>query len=110
MQGAKVAAKMISIYNSTKAALDMITKSMALELGQYNIRVNSVNPTVFLSNMTKEFLERNPGGGDQYQERTPLKRIVSSSEVINTIFFLMSDNAPMINGTSVLIDGGYAAN
>lgn len=101
---------MLSIYDSTKAALDMVTKSMALELGQYNIRVISINPTVFASNMTKGFLERNPGGGNQYQERTPLKRLVQSSEVINTILFLMSDNAPMINGTSILIDGGYAAN
>lgn len=88
----------------------MLTKSMANELGPHNIRVNSVNPTVFPSNMTKDFLERNPGGGTQYQDRTPLRRLATSEEVINTILFLMSDNAAMIHGESLLIDGGYAAN
>ncbi|CAL8127403.1 unnamed protein product [Orchesella dallaii] len=108
--GAKVAAQMLGVYDCTKASLDMLTKSMALELGQYNIRVNSVNPTVFASNMTKTFLENNPGGGEQYNDRTPLKRLAQSSEIINSILFLMSDNAAMINGTTLLIDGGYAAN
>ena len=88
----------------------MLTKNMAVELGPHGIRVNSVNPTVVETDMTKNFLQRNPGGGEQYLGRTPLQRICDSEEVVNTIFFLMSDHAPFINGTSVLIDGGYAAN
>jgi len=108
--GAKVAAPVLSIYDTTKASLDMLTKSMALELGKHNIRVNSVNPTVFLSNMTKEFLEKNPEGGKPYQDRTPLKRLAQVSEIVDSILFLMSDSAGMIHGTTLLIDGGYAAN
>jgi len=108
--GAKVATQSLGIYDTTKAALDMLTKSMAVELGVHGIRVNSVNPTMFATDMTKSWLERNQGGGSQFLDRTPLKRMAESSEIVNTIFFLMSDHASFINASSVLIDGGYAAN
>jgi L-xylulose reductase len=105
-----LAAPSLGIYDTTKAALDMLTKSMAVELGKHNIRVNSVNPNMFETDMTKNWLKNNPGGGEKYQERTPLKRLVDSSEIVNTILFLMSDFASMVNATTVLIDGGYTAN
>ncbi len=99
--------KFSTTYCASKAALDMLTKSMAVELGPQKIRVNSVNPTLFYTDMTKNFLDNNPGGGDYFLNRVPLKRIAESGEVVNTILFLLSDSAPMIHGESVLIDGGY---
>jgi len=105
-----MAARNLGIYDTTKAALDMVTKTMAVELGKYNIRVNSVNPGMFETDMTKDFLKNNPGGGGPYQARTPIKRLVESYEIVNTILFLMSDLASMINASSVLLDGGYSAN
>ncbi len=87
---------------------------MTVELGVHGIRVNSVNPTMFATDMTKTFLEKNAGGDgtplSKFLERTPLKRIANSGEIVNTILFLMSDHASFINGETMLIDGGYTAN
>lgn len=105
-----MAAPALGIYDTTKAALDMLTKSMAVECGPHGIRVNSVNPTMFATDMTKTFLEKNPGGGAPFLDRIPLGRIAESYEIVNTILFLMSDYATFINAESVLIDGGYSAN
>jgi len=108
--GGKVPTMALGMYDASKAALDMLTKSMAVELGPYNIRVNSVNPTLFPSGMTKNYLDKNPGGDSNFLSRIPLRRHAESREIVNTILFLMSDKAPMINATSILIDGGYCAN
>jgi len=110
LQGSKVASYMIGVYDSTKAALDALTRSMAVELGKYNIRVNSVNPTMFASDMSKNFLANNPDGGADFQKRVPLKRLVNPDEIVNTILFVLSNKAEMINASTLVIDGGYTAN
>lgn len=88
----------------------MLTKSMAVELGVHGIRVNSVNPTMFETDMTKTFLQKNPGGGPSLLERIPLRRIATSGEIVTTILFLMSDHASFINAETLLVDGGFATN
>jgi len=104
----KLYGKMLTTYCLTKASLDMLTKSMAVELGPFNIRVNSVNPTVFLSDMSRTFLENNPDGGETYVGRVPLKKIVTSEEIVRTIAYLLSDLSPMIHGETIALDGGYS--
>jgi len=98
-------------YNVSKAGLDMLTKSQATELGQYNIRVNSVNPNIVMTDLARQWM--NAGEGAVLKEglirRTPLGRIVEIHEVVNTIVFLLSDAAPIISGDSLFIDGGYSA-
>lgn len=106
-QGSKMYSKGLTTYCTSKAALDMLTYSMAIELGPQNIRVNSVNPSIFPSDMSKAFLNMNPDGGEAYQQRIPLKRITQPEEVVNLILFLLSDVAPMIHGETILIDGGF---
>jgi L-xylulose reductase len=105
----KVYSKNITMYCTSKAAMDMLTKSMAVELGPHKIRVNSVNPCIFETDMSKNFLKLFPDGGPEYQSRAPLKRIANSEEIVNTILFLMSDAAPMINAETLLVDGGFTA-
>jgi L-xylulose reductase len=93
-------------YGSSKAALDNITRVSALELGKYNIRVNSVNPTVVMTPMSawywgREDIER------PFLEAMPLGRWATEEEVAAPITFLLSDAASMITGVSLPIDGGY---
>ena len=93
-------------YGSSKAALDNITRVSALELGRYNIRVNSVNPTVVMTEMSAYYWGR-PDVGPPFLEQMPLGRWATEDEIAAPISFLLSDDASMITGVSLPIDGGY---
>ncbi len=95
-------------YGASKAALDSITRVSALELGRYDIRVNSVNPTVVMTPMSawywgREDIER------PFLEAMPLHRWATEAEIAAPIVFLLSDGASMITGVSLPIDGGYSS-
>ncbi|MBA3326081.1 MAG: SDR family oxidoreductase [Rhodobacteraceae bacterium] len=93
-------------YGSSKAALDNITRVSALELGRYNIRVNSVNPTVVMTEMSAFYWGR-PDIGGPFLEAMPLRRWATEDEIAAPIVFLLSDGASMISGVSLSIDGGF---
>jgi L-xylulose reductase len=95
-------------YGSSKAALDNITRVSALELGRYGIRVNSVNPTVVMTPMSawywgREEIER------PFLDAMPLGRWATEDEIAGPIVFLLGDDASMISGVALPIDGGYTA-
>lgn len=94
-------------YGSSKAALDNITRVAALELGRYGIRVNSVNPTVVMTEMSASYWGR-PDVGPAFLEQMPLGRWATEAEIAAPIAFLLSDDASMITGVSLPIDGGYS--
>lgn len=93
-------------YGSSKAALDNITRVSALELGKYNIRVNSVNPTVVMTEMSAFYWGR-PEIAEPFLGSMPLGRWPTQNEIAAPIVFLLSDGASMISGVSLPIDGGY---
>ena len=95
-------------YGSSKAALDNITRVSALELGQYNIRVNGVNPTVVMTPMSAWYWGRDDIQGP-FLDQMPLGRWATEPEIAAPIVFLLSDGASMISGVSLAIDGGYTA-
>ena len=93
-------------YGSSKAAVDNITRVSALELGRYGIRVNSVNPGVVMTEMS-EFYWGRPEIGGPYIEQMPLGRWATQDEIAGPVLFLLSDDASMITGVHLPIDGGY---
>ncbi|MDO5712711.1 MAG: SDR family oxidoreductase [Micrococcales bacterium] len=95
-------------YGSSKAALDNITRVSALELGEYGIRVNSVNPTVIMTQMSKSYWGR-PDVGDPYLAIQPMHKWATVEDIAGPIAFLLSDDAAMISGVSLAIDGGFTA-
>lgn len=95
-------------YGSSKAALDMVTKVCAKELGPSNIRVNSVNPTVVWTKMGIESWS-DPKKTETMTSKIPLGRFAEVKEVIDSIVFLLSNNSSMINGITLVIDGGFVA-
>lgn len=95
-------------YGSSKAALDNITRVSALELGKYDIRVNSVNPTVVMTPMSAWYWGR-PDIEGPFLEAMPLHRWATEAEIAAPIVFLLSDGASMISGVSLPIDGGYSS-
>ena len=97
-------------YTMAKAGLDMVTKQFALDLGQHQIRVNSVNPAFVLTENTKVYLEKNPEIGNRTTNNTPMGRHCEVQEVIDPIMYLFSEHASMVNGTLHAIDGGLLCN
>ncbi|KSV81905.1 short-chain dehydrogenase [Sinorhizobium sp. Sb3] len=95
-------------YASSKAALDSITRCSALELGKYNIRVNSVNPTVVMTEMSAHYWGR-PEIAEPFMSKMPLARWATEDEIAAPIVFLLGDGASMITGVSLPIDGGFTA-
>lgn len=95
-------------YGSSKAALDNITRVSALELGRYDIRVNSVNPTVVMTPMSAWYWGR-PEIQGPFLEAMPLHRWATEDDIAGPIVFLLSDAAAMISGVSLPIDGGYTS-
>lgn len=107
-QAAKAALKDHTIYSATKAALDSMTRSMALELGPHGIRVNSVNPTVIMTEMGKVGWS-DPARANEMIAKIPLRRFGEVFEVVNAVVFLLSERSSMINGVELPIDGGFLA-
>lgn len=95
-------------YGSSKAALDMVTKISAKELGKYNIRVNSVNPTVVWTQMGQQGWS-DPDKKAAMIAKIPLGRFVEVHEVVEPIIFLLSSKSSMISGVTLPIDGGFVA-
>ncbi|KAM4691715.1 L-xylulose reductase [Rhinophrynus dorsalis] len=97
-----------SVYCATKGALDMLTKTMALELGPKKIRVNSVNPTVVMTDMGRLYWS-DPEKAEGMLTRIPLGRFAEVGDVVNSILFLLSEKSAMINGSCLPVDGGFLA-
>ena len=89
----------LSVYAAAKAALGMLTKGLALELGEQNIRVNSVAPGVIAT-------PRNEADAKQLDPEVPLGRAGKPEEVANLVSWLCSDEAAYVTGASYIIDGG----
>ena len=97
-----------SVYNMNKHGLEGLTKGMAIDLAQYNIRVNSVCPTFVVTPITSKFL-KNKKFKKETLNNIPLGRFAEMSEIASAVVFLASDAASMITGTSLLVDGGWTA-
>lgn len=107
-QAGMVAFRDHAIYGASKGALDQLTRVMALELGPHQIRVNSVNPTVVLTDMAKVGWS-DPVKAADMKSKIPLGRFCDPEQVVNAIIYLLSDKSDMINGAILPIDGGYTA-
>lgn len=97
-----------SVYSMTKAAIDSMTKSLALELGERQIRVNSVNPTVILTRMGRDNWS-DPAKAGPLIAKIPAGRFGEVNEVVEPIIFLLSDKSAYINGHCMPLEGGYLA-
>jgi L-xylulose reductase len=93
-------------YAASKAGLDQFSKVMAVELGPYGIRVNSINPTVVMTEMGKRAWS-DPAKGGPMLARIPLGRFAECADIASVVCFVLSDAAGMLNGLALLVDGGF---
>jgi 3-oxoacyl-[acyl-carrier protein] reductase len=96
-----------TLYSATKFGLNGITKSLARELGNYNILVNSIAPGYVNTEMT----EMNVSKEDQkiIKSNIPLQRFAEPEEIAQLVHFLVSDKNTYITGETITIDGGFLA-
>jgi len=93
-------------YCASKSGLDGLTRVMAKELAPKGIRVNGVHPTVTLTPMAiKAWSDPDKAAG--MMNRIPVGRFADPDDVAEVILFLLSDEAAMVNGLSMPVDGGY---
>jgi NAD(P)-dependent dehydrogenase (short-subunit alcohol dehydrogenase family) len=93
-----------AVYNSSKAGVAMLTKSMALEWAEYGIRVNSISPGYMKTEMTLSTMEHL---FPEWEAITPLGRLGEPEELRGAVIFLASDASSYMIGHDLIIDGGY---
>jgi NAD(P)-dependent dehydrogenase (short-subunit alcohol dehydrogenase family) len=102
---ARVGSPFAALYSATKAADEQLARSWAAEFGPHGVRVNTVSPGVTLT-------PGNEAAGavlDQMAAATPAGRVVRPVDIANAVVFLASDDASMIHGITLDVDGGISA-
>lgn len=95
-----------AVYAASKAALDALARTAALEVGPSGIRINNVSPGIIATPMSRAAL----GSDDAmapFQRQTPLRRIGQPDDVGDVVLWLLSDDARFVTGESILVDGGF---
>ena len=94
-----------SSYCTSKAAVVHLTRSLAVELAKYNIRVNCVSPGYVATEVVTDWSDELQG----WIDRTPQKRMGTPEDIAGAYLYLASDASRYATGTELLIDGGYTA-
>jgi 3-oxoacyl-[acyl-carrier protein] reductase len=100
-------------YSTAKAGLQGMTKTLAIELGRFNVNVNCVAPGFIATAMTQQTADRIGVGFEDFQkavaEQTPLGRVGQPEDVAGTIAFLCSEDASYVSGQVIYVAGGPRA-
>jgi NAD(P)-dependent dehydrogenase (short-subunit alcohol dehydrogenase family) len=95
-------------YSASKGGVELLTKVLALEWGPHGVTVNAVAPTFIRTPGTAERLDR-PEFLQDVLTRIPIGRVGTTSEVAAAVIFLASESAGLVNGASIVVDGGWTA-
>jgi len=98
----------LTVYCTTKAAINMFTKGLAVEYARRNIRCNCINPGIVNAGLIKQYLEY-PEARKILEDRQPLNRIGEPGDIANAAVYLASDEASWISGAILNVDGGKSA-
>ena len=93
----------LAAYSASKGGLDAMTRALAREMGPKGFRVNSVLPGYFESDLSKSLTEKQK---QQIENRTPLGRLATYSDIVPVIRFLSLDDSSFMTGQSIVVDGG----
>lgn len=108
-QAVKQPVENLILSNSVRASVVGLLKTLASELGEYNITVNNVMPGYTQTNRLNKLIEQNPDFKNAIED-IPLKRFGKPEEFAAAVCFLASDRASYITGSSLAVDGGWIKN
>ena len=95
-------------YSASKAGVILMTKTLAVEWGKHNVRVNTICPGVFATDMTDSYL-KDKQFKDMIQNKVPLGRHAKPDELVGTVVYLASKASDYMTGHALVIDGGWTA-
>ena len=95
----------IGVYGISKTGVLAVTKIMALEWADYNIRVNAIAPGAVHTRLRGQFAVL-PEYGGEMERRTPLKRVAEPEEIVGAMIYLASDASSFTTGATLVVDGG----
>lgn len=96
-------------YNSSKAAVAHLAKSLAVEWAAAGIRVNSMAPGYVLTDLTQQIIDREPALLEDWISRIPQGRMATPGDLSGLVSFLASDVSSYLTGQQITIDGGYTS-
>jgi NAD(P)-dependent dehydrogenase (short-subunit alcohol dehydrogenase family) len=96
-------------YNSSKAAVAHLGRSLAVEWATAEIRVNSISPGYVLTDLTQAILDKEPALLDDWVARIPQGRLALPNDLSGLVVFLASDASAYLTAQEITIDGGYTA-
>jgi NAD(P)-dependent dehydrogenase (short-subunit alcohol dehydrogenase family) len=99
----------IGPYNASKAAVDALTRTLAVELGPAGVLVNSVAPGTIMTEMVEGLMTANPALKERLVAKAPIGRLGEVGEAAWPIVFLLTDAASFITGQTLVVDGGRLA-
>lgn len=98
-------------YNTSKAGVLHLTRSMATEWAPRGVRVNSISPGYTRTALVEQFINE-PIGAEKYpqwMERTPMGRMAEVSDLVGAVVYLASEASDFMTGHDMVVDGGYIA-
>jgi NAD(P)-dependent dehydrogenase (short-subunit alcohol dehydrogenase family) len=98
----------LAVYGSTKAAIGLLVKGFASEVGRFGVRVNAIAPSIAETALTEPFKNR-PDIHKLYAAHTVLNRWSQPEEVATAVAYLASDAASYVSGSTLFVDGGWTA-
>lgn len=97
----------ISPYCAAKGGILQLTKALAREWAEYNIRVNGIAPGFFVTSQTEEVLKNGSPWRRKVEERAPMGRVGKVDELAGVAVYLASDAASFVTGETIVVDGGF---
>jgi NAD(P)-dependent dehydrogenase (short-subunit alcohol dehydrogenase family) len=104
----QVAGRRLAAYSASKGAVDALTRTLAAEWAEHSIRVNTISPGYFETDMTAGLLDSGRWR-DHLLERTPMRRVGHPSELVPAVMFLASNASGFMTGANLVVDGGWSA-
>ena len=99
-----------SAYNASKGGVRLLTKNIAVEYGDFNVRCNSIHPGFMATNMNDPKLIAERGRDiNALTDAIPLKRMGTAEDIANCALFLASDESVYVTGSEYTVDAGLTA-